>query len=337
MASSFRPAALARDSAGFTLVELMITSALFGILSVAIGSMLAQHTKRVIRAQNAAMVAEQLAEFSLTLENYISNATFVFKSQASAVAPANQYTAIPAAGGGGDCLMGGCPNPVLMFQSEDSASPMVTPTGNCLSPNNAPVPSSVAPGGLVLLGCKHQYSLSFTPPTADGKNPGILALTEFTSGKTISQLTGVYGFVAGYVASEAAGTLNKNQYRFEIHMKARATNVAPGDPEFDGWYPGSQNFGNGYHRDLVTDVNLRNIATRGVYFAKAYAEANCDRDGQVSVMGICCSGYYDASSKTCLAMADGTSAAAGCTQAGDTPTGGNLSCCSHKLLGAVCL
>ncbi|MGZ6311149.1 MAG: PilW family protein, partial [Bdellovibrionota bacterium] len=60
---------------GMTLVELMVSTALFGILVLGMMTLFSENSKKVAKSQNESRLSEQLVEFSEAIENTLGNAT----------------------------------------------------------------------------------------------------------------------------------------------------------------------------------------------------------------------------------------------------------------------
>ncbi|HTL10856.1 MAG TPA: prepilin-type N-terminal cleavage/methylation domain-containing protein, partial [Bdellovibrionota bacterium] len=65
------------DDSGVTLMELMVSVALFGISALAMANMFAHHSLIQQEARNVSLLTEQLDEFSNSLEVNLSNLTRV--------------------------------------------------------------------------------------------------------------------------------------------------------------------------------------------------------------------------------------------------------------------
>lgn len=337
-----------RNSRGATLVELMITVGLIGVSSLALMSLLGQYTSRTAQQQFEAELAEDLLGFSELLEAHLANATLVDYCGCGPLPPAGNTCVYDATTP--DCTLnpGGCNNAaIIRFEYEDSTDPSILAPANC-NFGGAPFAAAVSPQSLIPRGCKHRARLVYTPPTNAASalpRPGTLALVRedpatgnpITAGgvqQALFTVSGVTSFKCGHPDNPSRpGTPATGSFRFTIGAKARASRVAPGDPNFDSWHPSdtARGFARGTHRSLTTDVSFRNLTTPGVQFGKATTEKNCTIDGLVDTNANCCSGFWNPTTQLCTSMAtclvQGT-AALGFTQ-----------CCSHMLdaTSGVCL
>ncbi|MGZ3696837.1 MAG: PilW family protein [Bdellovibrionota bacterium] len=335
---------------GMTLVELMVSTALFGILVLGMMTLFSENSKKVAKSQNESRLSEQLVEFSEAIENTLGNATQLISCACNPGTVGNcifdQTPANP------DCAIGQCGNPaapapltLLRYEYEDAQNPSDPATNlQCVLGSPSSVSTTITPEGLILRGCKKRISLQVVQPvpvlpTPKNAAPGQLAIVlEGLNGapnKVITTLSGVTSLRCGQLPLDptlpvAAQQPSPEQFHLEIGIKTRDTNLPLAAPQWDGWHPLDAGFYQGTHRTISTDINFRNINYPGVHFGKAISFNNCTADGAPSPDGNCCSGYQSATAPNlCLA-------ATACITSGLASTAA-YECCSHKRINGSCL
>jgi len=332
------------DISGTTLVELMVSTGLFSLVCLALASLFADHAKYSAKAQNDARLSESLLEFADTLETYLNNTTQVIACgcNSGGTPPCGFSEAV-------DCTTAGnCNNTALLkFETETSPTPDATSADGCIFPAaNAILPGGVTTNRLMLRGCKLQLQLSYTPPTqvigATPSQPGVLTLDLINPNtgavaRTLNQLPGVFSVKCGassfvYVDESGANVnqLVHDQFKLDISVKTRASNLGLGDPSYESWHPldTAFNFLRGTQRQIVENFAFRNLSVRGVMYGKAHSFMSCALDGQTEDQGNCCSGYRYATG-LCMPMS-------ACLGSGQTPAD-FAECCSHVVYGGTCL
>lgn len=260
----FRPRLLHANQ-GMTLVELMVSVALFGVLSLGIAEMFAQSSKMTARAQNGARLSEQITQFSQILENYLSNTTQLIACNCANGCVLPDLTSLTALPAGTDCMSGNCGagststpgDDILFFEYEDANNPTV-PANNTACVVNFPpsgwLSAAITPDQLTWRGCKKRIHLTAVMPTANsGSDPGspgqlaiypddgsgnplppaiaVLGGTNGTvnSGK-MTGTSGVYQMICGQTpipsdGMAAATTPEPNHFRIELSVVSRVNNT----------------------------------------------------------------------------------------------------------------
>lgn len=309
----------------------MVTVGLFGALMLVMMSLMAETSRNSAKVQNEARLSEDLLQFSLAVESYLSNTTRIVQCSCGGTCQINTAP---------DCVQSAACDLTNLFEFdyEDANDPSVVAGAGCYP--GASNPPTDAPDGLVLRGCKRRLRIALTPPSRvtpgnpASSTPGELRMEELDQTgavvRTIQRLRGVYEFRCGRVPI-GNGAISPDQFSFKIRAKTRATNSPFGSPGYDGWHPADDpafRFLEGTHRELSTHVSFRNLNVPGVHFGKAYSALNCVPDGRARGADVCCSGYSD-SGGTCIPMDT-------CAPRG-TAAATAAECCSLTLNAGACL
>lgn len=315
-------------ASGATLVELMVSVALFSLIGITMGTLFAEHAKRSVISDNESKLTTQTSEFTNALEAYIGNATRIHgcNCDGSTCVFSESTT---------DCMSsnGDCDKPLLEIETEVSGSPeQETPVSSGCILDVGVNPNTNTPEGLYARGCKRKFQLNFEVPTpvATGTpkvvgDPGTLSLVDVTSGTAVTkhELSGVYYVRCGMSPVDSNSTAAVNHFRLEAKVKSRNSNlqVSTDASLLEGWHPDDTRFNEGTHRELGTTIAFRNLGQSPVHFGMPESRRRCVTDGFSSTDGNCCSGYMDSSS-TCLAMNE-------CLVQGVSSGGVSSACCSH--------
>jgi prepilin-type N-terminal cleavage/methylation domain-containing protein len=184
--------------AGMTLVELMVSVGLFGILSLGLAEMFASNSRMSARAQNESKLSEQVVDFSQALENYLTNATQILGCNCANGCVLPDLTGLSSPPAGTDCMSGNnCGSgstaapgaDILIFEYEDANNPTdpaingqceVTALGGLVDAKGRLTNNGISPDALTLRGCKKRIHLTAIQPTAPTAtapgSPGQLAL-----------------------------------------------------------------------------------------------------------------------------------------------------------------
>lgn len=326
-----------RQNSGLTLVELMVSVALFGFAASMLATLFVQFAGKRTRSQNSSELAERLSQFAQSLEVYVTNATEIRNCGCNI---SNNCIYDPARECG---LTGDCGLPLLEIITEDSLDPGSFPGPECFGATTNPRVGSTFPG-LIPRGCKKRIqvqgfapsTMTVGPPAVVG-TPGRLDIVDVTTGWVVLQsLVGTYAVTCGLVGS-GAGDPAGTQFYFDIRVKARNSNLntSPTPNLLEGWHPADPEFQRGTHRAYLTAIPFRNLTQPGLHYGKTVTFDNCTRDGDPAPEGNCCSRYRDTVG-TCIPQA-------ACIRAGTQPPDfGDLQlaaqwCCSHVISpGGVC-
>lgn len=321
---------------GLTLVELMVSVSIMGVLSLAMLSLLGDHSRKTAQVNAYVQLSERTQEMTQVFDSIVSNTTQWLSCQCgnSCVWDANAsfYES-------GDTV-----DTIATFISESSTEPEQLATGPCIGGDSNPAPGS--PTGLQLRGCKQVYALTFRRPHLSldpgGAMPGSLQLRMATAEAVVSpekwkvlfEMPGVYRIRCGHpIIANTGGRplVALNSFRMEISAKAglsprncNAQNGITENCEIWALKEGVDNRARGTYRTVTTEATFKNLTTRGVFFGRATTSLKCLPDKTSvtpSMESQCCSGFANLGS--CLAMRN-------CLPAG-TPATQAIACCSHDL------
>lgn len=301
--------------AGVTLVELLVVVALFGGLSIALATMMADFSTRNQRHFRHAQISQEIFEFSEAMEVYLTNTVRVTNCRCGG------KCVFPAAPMG--CATPPCTTDLLEFEIEDSSNPgQVAATAPCLDPGQRSSPATV--DGLLPRGCKRSLLLRYLE--SDPTNPalglgtlGALAIVDPLQGAVLHKLEGILNLNCGMTPTDA--TICPASDTEDANCRPSGTDFRL---EIEVLVLGQ------VYREVSTTVPFHNITVRGVHFGKTQSALNCKKNGLVTTDGNCCSGYVN-STGTCIAADQ-------CVVAGGNVSGafGWTECCSHKWDGTNC-
>lgn len=190
-------------------------------------------------------------------------------------------------------------------------------------------------------GCKHRLRLYYTPPTLEaGGVPSKAGSFWLWMGNQVGK--GVYSIgavdkngMSGIGVSELScgfqsgtgGSGLQSGLLFVLNMKVRSRTTTLQDPAnslYESWYKGGLNYGKGVVRELRLKYSLPNLAYRGMYQWRSLGKRNCTPNGSSS-----------GSAEECCSLAwSGTSCVA-CIASGQ-PSTTATACCSERLSGGNC-
>jgi len=332
---------------GFTLVELMISTGLFGYVAIMSSTLFSEGMKMVITARAQADFTQQIISFNDAIDSIVANTTRVVSCGCNA-------TCTYVASGGGFPAASPAATTILEFDSDTANNPGDTAAGACIGATTtwsgftgAGATSGIAPSlstdyQYYPRGCKERFQLLFSPPspntTTDGGanfstgQPGTLKLVKLTAGggsQTMAQVTGAYDFNCGYESGAPTG------FRMEVKAKTKAVSMPYGPSgSVESFSPlDTAMFLKGIHRMLSLNIQFRNLSNEAIQFGRTISYRGCTPDNQPSTDGNCCSGYYDRAAGNCIAPT-------GCLVSGAAAVGAWEKCCSHKTYvpasGEVC-
>jgi prepilin-type N-terminal cleavage/methylation domain-containing protein len=294
-----------RTSSGMTLVELMVSLAIMGGLSLVMLAMLGEHSRKSAQVNADVQLSERSQEFTQIFDSTVAGVTQWLSCNCN-----NSCTWSERASFSDD---GDTVDTIATFVSEGSTDPEQVAGGPCLGAESNPAPGS--PSGLLLRGCKGVFGLTFRRPrlafSPGGAYPGALQLrqaigTNVTSPdkwKVLFELPGVYQIRCGH-PEVGAGTSRpltaKNAFKMEISMKAGLTpkncDASRGITEdCEIWTLKERvHEKRGTFRSITTETTFKNLVSRGVVFGKARSLLTCIPDGKKvpdNQRIQCCSGY----------------------------------------------
>jgi prepilin-type N-terminal cleavage/methylation domain-containing protein len=305
----------AQNVSGLTLVELLISVALFGVLSLAVAEIFVYFTTQTVRSEREIQMNESIREFHEYVDLELGNATQIIGCRCGPM-PSSGLTCRynPSNAIGNDCGSSGrpCGDILLTWETENSQRPFeASAVGNCNGAGD-------------LRGCRQFRSLRVTPAT--DTTPGLLTLENSQTGQVLSRLSGVTEVYCGMTHPT-----QNNGFRLRTRLKSRFRNGNDSaSPDFESWRRDGNRWQQGLHREVNIEVDFRNLGHPGLHYGKSSTQRNCLPDGRLSGdEDRCCSGYLNRTGTRCWAQAS-------CGRAGSvSPRAEN--CCSHQRTAAgVC-
>lgn len=311
-----------RSMQGLTLVEILVSVFIGGLLTLTIMSLFVYTSKNSTQLQQQAALTRDVQNFFYGVEQYMSQLT---KMNTCACSPL---------GGAAPCRndalvdnpsIQGTTN-VITFDYEDALDPMEpTSSPSCLNAVNTLAGSTITP-----LGCKKRIALQYTPPTPEqagqASKPGKLELIRYDPPPRVTLLTlnSVTSFGCGMRVS--ANKLSNLEMQLRIEAKAKANNTTNVlDPDYESWIPQGPQYAKGFRRTHFGKIFFRNLGMPGLHFGKMRSYKNCIADGKNTLdYRSCCSGYAS-ESNTCIPARD-------CywnSNSNNTTTGFIHQCCSR--------
>jgi len=312
------------DERGVTLVELMISVAIFGTLVIASMTFFAEQAKFTGRGQNAIKLSDEMSDFTDSVDLYLRNTTQLISCGCNSAGACAFNETI-------DCTTAGnCNNSVLVrFETETALDPGVSPYSGCLYDSSPEVAASITNPPLMLRGCKKRFRLSYTPPTQTGtaaSQPGELVLslenpTDNSVASVIARFSGVYFLSCGHLSYSYTNPLSglvdtfisSDNFRIQIRAKAKMYNAPLGDTAYESWHPSETGlrFNSGVHREFLGEYTFENLSYKGVVFGMSTTILDCIPDGMASPSASqCCSNFLSVdgdclAASQCIANGEG--------------------------------
>jgi len=259
---------------GTTLIELLISVGLFGVVALGISSLYIESSKRALDLENNAKLSEEMLVFANSLEILLTNTTAIFNCNCQDDCVFDILSPpLPTSSPG---------SPAIIFEIENAYNPAQKATDGCYYHKTKEVTS----GGhdlnsiddLIPRGCKQTLKIEFTAPSAESINDpivdatGKLEIFDFNNdAQAIFSLEGIESFICGMPKGEqrkATSSYLTNYFHYEIKIK-RA----------------------GVRRQITANIPFRNFNSQGIHFGKIKSLLNCVSAGESSDIGNCCSGY----------------------------------------------
>ncbi|MCM0607220.1 MAG: prepilin-type N-terminal cleavage/methylation domain-containing protein [Xanthomonadaceae bacterium] len=230
-----------KNQSGFTLVELMITTGLFGYCALMAGTLFAEGMRLVVTARAQADFNQQLISFNDSVDTYIANTTRVRSCLCGNDGLKCLYDASYGSGTfptDGSRVPGGCDTysangsdsacDFLDFDSDTAMNPGQEATGNCIGNTGweaftgkavatQTTDSLAVDYQLYPKGCKERFKLRWIPPTKNSESggvytvgvPGEIQMVKISlSGveTVMARVQGVYAFQCGFDAINRRST-----------------------------------------------------------------------------------------------------------------------------------
>ena len=341
---------------GMTLMEVMISTGLAGLVMVALMTLLYQSSRFSGRMSGEFESVEGVADAVALLNNVVGQTTRIqsckcrgnTSSRALCVFDSSSPWYDPVLDGSGTSPLTILQGEYEAFDGTQSLTSMAALTTSSISiPGQTCASASSSLTSANMRGCKLSYSLVYTAPTADinsnlttsGGNAGSLKIAMGTGksafiGPSSSYTTaqkqrganglGVTELACGF--ESGLGGVTGSNFVLNIKLKARSNMITtPTNFNYESWYRTSTKYVNGMFKPIQLKFALRNLTSRGVYFWKPDGFKGCKSPGATaSSAAQCCSQAWNGSTcATCIASGyAGTS---------------NASCCSGQLSGGNCL
>lgn len=333
-----------------TLIEIMISTGLAGLIMVALMFLLYQSGKLGGKMNQTFDVvegaADAVSQFSAVIPETTRITSCLCQGNTSTRAACVWNTSNPwydpvysgGATNGSTILAGefeaynGVPSASFTSLGSQVTSAISVPGESCGSSN-----STLTSGQM--RGCKLSYQLKYTAPTnttAGGaaSNAGQVYLKIGSNrgagigypGPDGARGLGVVKFACGF--DNAGGGTAGSVFVLNMLLKVKSNLVVDtNNMYYEKWYPDDTsctlNYCKGTFKEIQLKYTMRNLTTRGAYFWRPESIKNCVQAGKPAAsIGLCCSGAWDGTNcVTCLPSGS---------------AGTNNTCCSQQASGGVC-
>ncbi len=197
-------------------------------------------------------------------------------------------------------------------------------------------------------GCRQVFKLTYTAPTAATASESLSGQLELNVGGGTKRVyigaatakgqdgLGLTELSCGFDNVNGAGGTTGANFVLNMRVKAKK-NIIPttSHKDYESWYPGdrsqasqtvlaTRNYLRGQFREIRLKFGMRNITTRGIYAWRAQSIKSCKPNGRASTNpNECCS--QASNGATCVA----------CVAGGLAPPAASA-CCSGQMDGALC-
>jgi prepilin-type N-terminal cleavage/methylation domain-containing protein len=333
---------------GFTLLEVMVSTGLAGIVMVVIMFLLFQSGKFSATMNGNFETIEGVADTVSIFTNVLGQATRIQTCRCRANSNTRANCIWDQANEWYDPIRtGGAASGVVLLSGEYEAyngATSLTSLDNIATSSinigQTCLTQSSDMASQYLRGCKLPFSLRYYGPVdSSGATPstaGKLVLTLGT-GKSIqignNTKTGANGLGVTEVScgfDSSTGGVGGSDFVLNIRLKVRSTTSQnPNSTIYETWYPAGcgnyKNYCKGMFRDVQLKFAMRNLLSRGVYYWRTEGIKNCKTTAAAGSAAERCSGAWNGAS--CLAR---------CIASGSA-SGNAAGCCSGQLSGGNCL
>ena len=349
-----------RGQEGMTLIEIVISSGLVGIIMIVIMALLGQVGDIATVFQGQASTMEAVAESVAVLNSTIPLATRI-QSCACRATPGTRANCIwePSQPWYDPSIDGGISSPVTLlegeFESHSGPTSALTDVLNLstFGGKTCEDHNSTLDSGL-WRGCKQTFKLIYYRPTVfvAGATPNAgthsnAGMIELQRGGTSNPIRigkndpmgaggiGVTNVSCGFDNSSGGTTGATAVFVLNFKIKSKSNTIAAKNHRnYESWYPSnneanlaplgsSANFHRGQFREVHLKFPLRNVSTRGVYSWRAESVRSCKVNGQAA-----------SNTAECCSQALTGGACVACLRSGQA--GSASSCCSGTVSGGIC-
>ncbi len=336
-----------------TLLEVMVSTALVGVIMIALMFLLFQTGLFNTRVSQDNETIQGVADTVQQFSSVISNATRIKTCYCGGTTSSRAACAWDGLNNPwrDPVMNNGATSPVVLLKGEYEAFDGTQTPGITAGSMAALTTGNISLGGLtcngtssnlassLLRGCKVDFELDYTAPTKMSTSPSLAGMVKLKMGTTKSvqigaaTSSGAHGLGVTQLSCGfnwgAAGTSGTD---FVLNMRLMARQNIVNDvtnPNYVTWYPNDpsdthSNYAKAMVRDVQLKFAMRNLETRGVYFWKPEAVKRCLKNTAASGPAQCCSHAWD-----------GTNCLMYCVPAGTAATAATA-CCSGSLNGGNC-
>lgn len=344
------------QESGFTLIEVMVSVGISGIVMLVFASLLSQSAtfssffnRTASSIEGAADTIENLNSIlpqvvsirscrcrGATNTNLLSNcywddSTPWYDPVRDGGANDSASTGFLILAGDFEFFYGGSnlANTTQLFRSNIAASNLASNLGGCNSYTSLPAAQ--------LRGCKVSFNLNYKAPTVESgstpSNSGFIFLRLGSGAKGYQYIgeddrdgrggVGVSEMSCGFVNTLGGST--GLLFALNIKLKSRSTFIQTvSHTNYESWHPSGKNYDRGLFKEIRLKHSFRNLDTRGVYQWRVQSQRSCLENGKTSsTKEQCCS----------LALTGG--ACSSCVPSGSAGTADN--CCSEKVSAGTCI
>lgn len=310
--------------AGFTLVELMVTTGLFSILALMLSTFVYTFTKKISEQdrwlKDWGKIDQFIDRFDATVPQtlHLENTTQARcnRNPSGELEPAINCVTNPTDCGNGSMNPSeSTPSALLEFiaETEINDASIITPA-SCY-PFTAPNPTADGPHR----GCPQRFRLVFsfpdTPPpeiTIPTASLYIQRLNSNNSWTSLARLNDISEIRCGFETASINNS-KSSRSRFSLKLTAFLDKLRK--------------------RNIELDAQFQNISEFPIHLGPTISERSCARDGTHSNGHICCSGYFIDSQDLCISARE-------CLVSGTPISSGpsaEYQCCSRRSEGGSCL
>jgi len=348
-----------RRQLGFTLLEVMVSTALVGVIFVALMTLLGKSGEVSAIFRGQVRTIEGVSEAVGALNSILPQVTRIqtCKCRANSSTRANCIWDSSSTNAWYDPVrdgsLSGTPPVILSgeFEAYDGTQALNSMAGLASPASFMGVPCIGQASNLstsLQRGCRQSFSLEFTAPTQAAvgtpSKAGMLRLRiggrgdaqSYTIGADTEDGAGGLGvteLACGFDSS--SGGVTGSNFVLNLRVKTKLNTIRdPSHANYESWYPGrttaaqsvqaTKNYLRGQFREIRMKFGMRNLTSRGIYAWKALSIRDCKQNGEsAGNVAQCCSQAFDGA--TCVP----------CVRSGQGGSS-NIICCSGTRTGGTC-